>query len=140
MAASQSDRSITGILTDLLMQFTTLVRTEGELARTEISEKITQIVAALVMVIAGAVLLMPALVILLEAAVTGLETTGLAAYWSALAIGGGVFLTGLIVTLIGVSRLSAKRLLPNKTIHQLQEDVAAAKDQARRGNDYQRAA
>ncbi len=140
MATIRSERSITGLLTDLLMQFTTLVRTESELARAEISEKIGRMTAGLVMIVAGAVLLMPALVILLEAAVSGLERTGLAPYWSALAIGGGVLLVGLILTMIGVGRLNAKRLLPEKTIHQLQEDAAAARRQARKDHEYQRAA
>lgn len=140
MATSHADRSITGILTELLNQFATLLRTESELARAEISEKFGQMTAGLVMVVAGAVLLMPALVVLLEAAVSGLESTGLAPYWSALAIGGGVFIVGLVITMVGVSRLNARRLVPNKTIHQLQEDAAAAKRQARRDHEYQRAA
>ena len=92
------------------------------------------------MIIAGAVLLMPALVVLLEAAVAALEHTGLQSYWSALAVGGGVLLVGLTLTMIGISRLKPKRLIPNKTIHQLQEDAAAAKRQARSDNEYQRAA
>jgi Putative Actinobacterial Holin-X, holin superfamily III len=140
MAQPYSDRSVTGILADLLMQFTTLLRTESELARAEITEKITSMGRGLVMIVAGAVLLMPALVILMEAGVTALEQTGLEPYWSALAVGGGVLIVGLILASIGVSRLNAKRLVPNKTIHQLQEDAAAAKRQARSEHDYQRAA
>jgi hypothetical protein len=140
MASFSRDRSVTAVLADLLSQFTTLARTESELARAEITERLSKMVGGLVLVVAGAVLLIPALVILLQAAVAGLEQTGLEPYWSALAIGGGVFLIGIILTLIGTSRLKAKQLLPSKTIHQLQEDAAAARRQARSDNDYQRAA
>ena len=138
--AIHSERSVPNILADLLVQFTVLVRKEGELARTEMSEKVSSLGSGLVMVVIGAVLAMPALVILLQAAVAGLETTGLAPYWSALAIGGAVFIIGLIVLSVGVGRLNPKRLVPGKTIRQLQEDASVAKLQARTGNDFQRAA
>src|SRR5581483_1202308 len=138
--AIHSERSVPNILADLLVQFTVLVRKEGELARTEMSEKVSSLGSGLVMVVIGAVLAMPALVILLQAAVAGLETTGLAPYWSALVIGGAVFIIGLIVLSVGVGRLNPKRLIPDKTIRQLQEDASVAKLQARTGNDFQRAA
>jgi hypothetical protein len=122
-------RPISSILTDLLQQFTMLIKQEGELARTELSENISRAIMGVAMAVAAAVLLVPALVILLLAAVYGLETTGLASYWSALAIGGGTFLLGLIILAIGMARLKAKSLMPNKTIHQLQEDAAMARRQ-----------
>ena len=140
MAASSSTRSIPDILSDLLTQFTTLVRKEGELARTEMSEKVGQVAAGLVLVMFGAVLLMPALVVLLEAAVAGLERGGIAPPWAALIVGGVVLVVGLILRMIGISRLKAKNLLPQKTIHQLQEDASVAKRQVRTDDGYQRAA
>lgn len=139
--AIQSERSIPGIVTDLFNHFSVLLRQESELARTEISEKISQTGASMTLVVVGAVLLMPALVILLEAAVVALEATGLAGYWAALAIGGGVFLIGLIFMAIGAARLKMKRMMPTKTIHQLQADASVAKRQVRRdSHEFQRAA
>lgn len=133
-------RSIPTIVTDLLSQLTTLVRKESQLARVEMSEKISQAALGLAFVIAGAVLLMPAFVILLEAAVAGVMKAGLEAHWAALIVGGGVLLLGLILVLVGVNRLKAKNLIPNKTIHQLRRDAAVAEQQVRQDNDYQRAA
>jgi hypothetical protein len=142
-----ADRSFADILTDLLGQFTMLIKQEGELARTEISENIRRAVMGVAMAAGAAVLLLPALVILLLAAVYGLETTGLAPWWSALAIGGGAFLLGLLVLAIGLSRLRSTSLMPSKTIHQLQADAAMARRQAkmeetetRSGHGYERAA
>lgn len=140
MAPVHTDRSIPGIVGDLLNHFTVLVRTESELARTEMSEKLTQMIGALVLAMAGAVLVIPALVILMEAMVSGITTTGLEFYWAAFAIGGFFFIIGLILALVGIAQFKAKRLMPNKTIHQLQEDAAVAKRQVRRDHDYERAA
>jgi hypothetical protein len=134
------NRSISTIVTDLLGQLATLMRKEGQLARVEMSEKISQVALGLALIIAGAVLLMPALVILLEAAVAGVMKAGFAAHWSALMVGGGVLLLGLIFALVGVNRLKAKNLMPNKTINQLQRDAAVAGQQMRQDNDLQHAA
>jgi hypothetical protein len=94
---------------------------------------------------AAAVLLIPALVVLLMAAVYGLESTGLAPYWSALAIGGGALIVGGILLLVGMSRLKPGNLVPRKAIHQVEEDVAMAKRQVnaeeeRAAHGFQRAA
>jgi len=134
MALAYDVRSIPQIFTDLVNQLTNLLRKEAELARTEVSEKVTQAVAGLALIVFGAVLLIPALVILLEAAVAALDRVGFAPYWSALIAGGGALLLGLILMLIGLSRLKAERLMPRKTIEQLQQDASVAKQQMR--NDH----
>jgi hypothetical protein len=74
---------------------------------------------------------MPALVVLLEAAVAALVDNGIAPYWAALIVGGACLLLGLILLLTGVSWLRAGRLVPGKTIYQLQRDAATARSQVR---------
>jgi hypothetical protein len=134
-------RSIPDIFTDVLRQFTTLMRTEARLARAEIYEKIGSAATGLGLVVFGAVLLIPALVVLLEAAVAALQTYGLQSYWASLAVGGGVLIIGLILLAVGMSRLSVKRLVPEKTIEQIQQDATVAREQARSDHDRaQRAA
>jgi hypothetical protein len=140
MAVSHFDRSIPTMLADLLTQVMDLVRKETKLARTEVSEKMSQMAAGLATVAVGAVLLIPALVILLMAAVAGLEQMGLASYWSELIIGGAVLIIGFILLMIGVGRLKAANLMPEKTINQLQEDASVAKRQMRPSHDHERAA
>jgi TRAP-type mannitol/chloroaromatic compound transport system permease large subunit len=79
---------------------------------------------------AAAVLLIPSLVILMMAGVYGIsQGTGWPLWASALLVGGGFVLIGVILLLIGMSRLKASALMPNKTITQLQEDAAMAKRQ-----------
>jgi len=124
------DRSIPGILFDLLTQFMALVRQEGELARTEMSEKINQAVMGIAMAGGAAVLLVPSLVVFMMAGVYGIPAaTGWPLWASALLVGGGFLLIGLIVLAIGLSRLKARALIPEKTINQLREDAAMAKRQ-----------
>ena len=133
-------RSIPEIFTDVINQFTILLRKEGELARTEMSEKITQVAVGLGLIVGGSVLLTPALVILLQAGVSALITNNIVMEpWAPRIVGGAVFLIGIILLLIGISRLKADALMPNKTIHQIQRDVSVAKQQVRE-NYEQRAA
>ncbi len=135
------NRSIPDIFTDVVNQLTTLLTKESQLARSEMSEKITQVAVGLGLLVGGAVLLTPALVILLQAAVSGLITSNIIGEpWAPLIVGGGVLLIGLILLLIGMSRLKAEALVPNRTIRQVQSDVSVVRQQTRESYDQQRAA
>jgi hypothetical protein len=116
-------RPIPEIFTDLIGQVTNLVRKEGQLARAEISEKATRALTGMAMILLGAMLLIPALVILLQAAVTGLISSGLDPTAAALIVGGAIFVIGMVLGLIGWSRVNAKSLVPDKTIDQLKRDA-----------------
>lgn len=116
-------RSIPELFTDLIAEVTTLVRKEGQLARAEISEKATRALAGLAMMLLGAMLLIPAMVILLQAAVMGLIGNGADPTAAALMVGGAIFLIGMVLGLVGWSRLNAGSLVPDKTIDQLKRDT-----------------
>jgi hypothetical protein len=134
-------RSFPDIFTDLFRQTTTLLSKEGQLARAEMSEKMSQIAVGIGLLVFGAVLLIPALVILLDAGVAALVRRGFEPPIAALIVGGAALAFGLILALIGLSRLKAKRLMPTRTIEQLQQDAAVAKHQMRSDNEQiQRAA
>ena len=140
MAFANHNRSIADVLRDVIMQVTTLLRKEAELARAELSENISRAALGLGLIVGGSVLLIPALVILLEAAVAALEQNGMRPAEAAGIIGGVALVLGFILIAIGVSRLRVKSLMPNKTIQQLQRDAATAKQQMRRDDYFQRAA
>jgi hypothetical protein len=131
MALTDNTRTIPELFTSVVSQLADLMRTEGQLARAEISEKMTLAATGLGLIVGGAILLMPALVVLLEAAVAALVDNGIAPYWAALIVGGACLLLGLILLLTGVSWLRAGRLVPGKTIYQLQRDAATARSQVR---------
>ena len=140
MALADNTRTVPELFTSVVSQLADLTRTEGQLARAEISEKMTLAATGLGLIVGGAILLMPALVVLLEAAVAALVDNGIAPYWSALLVGGACLVLGLILLLIGVSWLRSGRLMPDKTIHQLQRDAATARSQVRTDHVGKRAA
>jgi hypothetical protein len=59
---------------------------------------------------------------------------------AALIAGGAALLIGIILLLVGINRLKIENLVPNKTIHQIQEDASVAKQQLRSDHEHQRAA
>lgn len=136
-----TDRSIIEVAYDLLGQFPVLIRQEAMLARTEISEALTRIVSATVAIVLGAVLMIPALTIMLVAGVYGLENAGLAPWAASLIAGGAAFVVGAIVLIAGISRARAAKLMPERTVHQIQEDASVVRRQAAgTSHDFQRAA
>jgi hypothetical protein len=142
------NRSIADIFTDTINQFTLLLRKEGQLARAEVSEKVSQVAVGLGLIVGGSVLLTPALVILLQAGVSALITSKIVDEpWAPLIVGGVVLLIGLILLLVGMSRLKADALMPSRTINQVQSDMRVIKRQTgetqfteRDSYDQQRAA
>jgi hypothetical protein len=141
MAVPNYQRSVPEIISDLFAQFTTLLRKEAQLARAEVSENVASVGRGLGLVIGGAVLLIPALVILLQAGVAALtERYDMASYWSALLVGGGVLILGIILLLVGMSRLKIENIIPNRTVHQLQRDASVAKEQVSQDHELHRAA
>lgn len=123
-------RSLPDIFGDLAGQLATLTRTEARLARSEASEKIGRLGAGLGLVVFGAALLIPGVTLLLQAGVTALvRYYGVPENWSPLVVGGAAALLGLIVLMIGFGRFRASRLVPGRTIRQMQRDAAVARRQ-----------
>lgn len=134
-------RSLPEIFSDLIAQFTRLLQKEGQLARAEVSENIGKAATGLGFVVGGAVLLIPALVVLLDAAVAAITERGhLAPYWSALIVGGGVLIIGLLLLAFGASRLRPSNMVPTRTMQQLQRDASVAKSQFEESHELHRAA
>ena len=130
-------RSLPDLFTDVVRQFTALVRTEARLARAEISENITSAAIGLGLIIGGAVLLIPALVVLLQAAVAALQKGGfLEGAWAFLAVGGGALVIGFVLMAIGASRLRPRYLMPTRTIEQMQQDANVAREQTQTRSDH----
>ena len=138
--ADNTRRSVPELVSSVFRQLAELMRTEGMLARAEMSEKISHIGSGLGLLVAGAILAMPALVVLLEAAVAALVESGMAPYWAAFLVGGLCLLLGIILLLVGASRLRARNLVPDKTLQQLQHDADAARNQVRTSHVEKRAA
>jgi uncharacterized membrane protein YqjE len=139
MTTETPGRSIPDIIGSLVRQVTGLIRNESQLARAEISEKIDKLTGAAVMMGAGAVLVLPALVILLQALVVALAQAGWPPALAALTVGALTLAFGAVLGVMGLKRLKAVSLVPEKTINQLQQDVAVATE-TRYEHDVERAA
>jgi UPF0716 family protein affecting phage T7 exclusion len=141
MDARSANRSIPDLFTDIAHQVPRLLRTEAQLARTEMSEKISQMTNGLAMIVGGAVLLIPAIVVLLFAAANAIADAGLLpSPWPDWVVGGAALLLGLILLLVGVRRLRAERLIPERTLAQLQRDARVATQLRSEHETVQRAA
>jgi hypothetical protein len=128
----RSDRTVTDIASDLLREFTTLIRKDFLLARTEVSEKVGVLGGAVALMVAGAVFLMAALVLLLQALIAYMVAQGFTLTAATLIVGGGALILGILLLWIGVSRMRPANLVPNRTIDQLNRDVAVARHQVSR--------
>lgn len=129
MAQSERPASTISLVTDALSHISSLFQSELSLAKAEISEKIDLIVQSLVMIIAGAVLAIGGLFLLLQAAIAWLVRAGVPPHWATLIVAAVVLVLAAILVKIGLSSLKMSRLKPERTLRQLGEDAAVAKEQ-----------
>ncbi|MBO0734384.1 MAG: phage holin family protein [Methylocapsa sp.] len=125
-SGTQEGRSIPDIFGELFRQLTALIRAETQLVRSETSEKISQIGASLGLLIAGAALLIPGITIILRAIVDTIDAAGLGDGWSSLIVGGATVIIGTVLAIGGKRLFNASRLVPRKTIEQIEHDASTA--------------
>lgn len=131
MIEDRDDRSLAGLISDLVQQLSTLVQTEGRLLRSELRETGSKLSSGAIEIVAGAGLLVAALVILLMALVQALAQMGLGQAWAALIVGLVVAAVGYFVVQRGTKNLSADELAPTRTTEQLRKDANLVKEQTR---------
>jgi len=127
MSANDS-RPVSELFSDAVSQFSKLIRNELQLARAEISMKVGHAMTAVALLAGAAVFLIPTLVLLLMALAAGLVELGTRPSIAHLIAG----VVGLLVVAIlggmGLNRLKTNSLVPERTLDQLQQDAAAAKE------------
>jgi hypothetical protein len=128
---SPTDRSIPELFGNAMSQLAKLVGNEFALARAEMSEKAGQAGRAAAMIGAGAVVLIPALVLLLFALSAALIRSGLSDPIAYLCAGGGAAVLSAVLIAVGLNRLSGDAMKPSITLHQVEQDKAAAKEMIR---------
>ena len=121
-------KPVSELLSDALAQFSRLVRNEVALARAEMTDKASKVVRGGAMLGIAAVVAMPALVILMLALATYLHEQGLAWSLACLVTAVAGFVIAGIFAALGMNRLRAEALLPNRTINQLHRNVTAMKE------------
>jgi uncharacterized membrane protein YqjE len=126
--SAEDVRPVSELFADAISQFSKLVRNELHLARAEISINVGELIAAIGLLAGAAIFLIPTLVLLLISLATWLVENGITPSAAHLMAG----LVGLVVVAIlgavGLNRLKTNSLVPKRTLDQLQQDAAAARE------------
>jgi Putative Actinobacterial Holin-X, holin superfamily III len=122
------NRSVSELFTDALNQFAKLVRNEVQLARKELSSKAGEAMNGIALLVCAGIFLIPALVELLAALAAWMEELGTGRPLAHLIAGVAGLVGAAIFGGVGMSRLKANALVPERTLNQIQQDVAAAKE------------
>lgn len=115
------DKTIPGLMGELIESVGRLVRQELQLARTESAEKAEAATAGLISVIGGLLIALAALMVLVQAVVVALADH-MSDELAALIVGVALALIAFILIRVGQSRLKAQNLALPKTQESLQRD------------------
>jgi hypothetical protein len=131
MTAQNESRSLPDLLSTLVTQMSTLFRQEIRLARTETAENIGKAVGALAMLATAAAILLPGLVVFLQAIAAVLVANGMEPPSALFVVSLGAIAIGGILLAVGLGRLKASSLMPDRTIEQVRRDATVAKEQVK---------
>jgi hypothetical protein len=129
MTPEKDNRSAATLVSDLVHQLSTLMKTEGRLLRSELTHSARRAGAGAMEVAAGAILLLAALLVLLQALIVALANLGMGAGWASLLVGGVVAVIGAILVKRGTANMDPSELAPTRTADQLGKDAHLAKEQ-----------
>jgi hypothetical protein len=105
-----------------------LMQKEMRLAKAEITKKISLSLQAGVWMSAAAIMAVIGVLLVIEACVLGLSAaTGLALHWSSLIVAGA--LGAIAAVFFAKGKADTPDLSPDRSIHQVKRDIAAAKEQ-----------
>jgi hypothetical protein len=121
-------KPVSELVSDALQQLSRLLRNEVALARAEVSNKAKGAMRGGAMLGAAAIVALPSLVILMLALAALMIELGVAASLSCLITSVIGFVIAGILAKVGLNRLRADVLIPNRTITQLRRDAATMKE------------
>jgi hypothetical protein len=129
MADGLKNSALPRALSEVIADVADLIQKEMRLARTELSEKLSLKIQGGIWMGAAALLGIIAVLVVIEAAVFGLAAaTGLALHWSCLIVAGVLAIAAAAAFAKGRSD-SQEELVPERSLHQVKEDIAAVKEQ-----------
>lgn len=126
--SAEERKPVSSLVSEALQQLSRLLRSEAALAKAEVSEKAKQAMRGGAMLGVAAALAVPSLFILLMALAALLRELGLPASLSYLITAIIGFAVAAVLARMGLTRLKADMLVPNRTINQLQRDAATLKE------------
>ena len=131
MTIKDTSRPIVSLMTHVASDLAYLVQTEFRLARAELSEKLSAASNAGVYLALGAAFALSGLIVLLLDIARWLAVAGLAYEWGLLIVAVVALLVGGLAAMAGVQRLKSSNFVPDRTLEQVREDYAVAKEHMR---------
>jgi hypothetical protein len=131
MATKESARPIVSLMTHVASDFAYLVQTEFRLARAELSEKMSAASNAGVYLAVGGVIALGGFIALLFDIASWINAVGLSYPWSLLIVAVVGLAIGAALAMVGVKRLNGSAFVPKRTLEQVREDYAVAKEHVR---------
>jgi len=128
--ATESDRSIAAVLTDIVGSVQQIIRAEVKLAKVEVGEQVGKASRSAIFLAAGGVLMVLALGAGLLAGIYALALVW-PAWLAALAVCAVTALVGGVVLSTGMKQLKSISLAPPRTVATVQENIQWAKTRAR---------
>jgi hypothetical protein len=118
-------------MTNVASDLAYLVQTEFRMARAELGEKVSAASNAGVYLAVGGVIALGGFIALLFDIASWINAAGLSYAWSLLIVAVIALGIGAALTMVGVNRLKGSALVPNRTLEQMREDYAVAKEHVR---------
>jgi len=128
--ATERDRSVSGLVQDVVGNVEQIIRSEVLLAKTEVKEEASRAAKAARLLLGGAVVAFYAVGFLLLFCVYALSTA-LAAWAAALIVAVALGITAALLLKIGIKQIRQVSPTPQKTIQSVKENVRWAKNQVK---------
>ena len=130
MAESLKNTALVGAFSDVVGDFADLLQKEMRLAKAELSAMLSAKLRAGMWMSVAALLGIFAALVLIEAAVFAIAAYGIALHWSCLIVAAVLAVVGAAAYAKG-SADAREEITPTRTLHQVQQDIATAKEQLR---------
>lgn len=131
MDASQSDRSLGSLFSELSQQTTDLIRQEVRLAKAELGQKVSQLSRPAMLIGAGAAAALAALMTLAMALTLLLIDLGLTPWVAAAICMASMAIAAIALVRAGLSAFASRSLVPDQTIHSIKETTQWLKNETR---------
>ncbi|HSH21604.1 MAG TPA: phage holin family protein [Candidatus Caenarcaniphilales bacterium] len=129
MTATRDDRSLGELFAELSQQTSTLVKKEIELARHEVTRSVTSLGRDAAMIGAGGAIAYAGGIVLLIGIAWLLTFIGLPVWLSFVLVGGITVAIGAFLAMRAMQAMKKTKLVPERTVETVKEDVEWAKDQ-----------
>jgi predicted phage tail protein len=126
-SSNAEDRSLGTLITELFQDLRLLFTQEISLAKRELSETVSHVASNAINIAIGAVLAVAGVFVLVAALVLVLDLF-MPAWVAALVLALGLLLIGGLILFMGVQRLRATRLVPERTVRTVEEGAQRVKE------------